>query len=98
VAKRPPLASPVVPTFAPRGISDLLTPRGLTLLNNWISFASDEWDTVAASKGSVGFKTGTLVLGQELLVPSARGMVWDLRTPGMATPLTGSPRARAPPF
>jgi hypothetical protein len=37
-----------------------------------------------------------LVLGHEFMVPAARGIVWDLRTLGVATPLSEAPRSRPP--
>jgi hypothetical protein len=36
---------------------------------------------VAKGKGAVRFKTESLVLGQEFMVPAAMGVVWDLSAP-----------------
>ena len=65
-------------------------------LSNWLAEATSEWGEVMQGEGSVRFKTQPLVMGQEFMVPSARGTVWDLRTSGVATPLSQAPRSRDP--
>jgi hypothetical protein len=97
VPPRDPLVDVLVPEgFSPSGLADLLTPEGLFKLNSWIASASTEWDSVIEARGRLPFQTPSLVLGQECMVELARGIIWDLRVSGVATPLFNAPRPRDP--
>ncbi|MEM1044320.1 MAG: NADAR domain-containing protein [Bacteroidota bacterium] len=76
-----PRAQPAPPAgFRPRGLPDLLTASGLRLLGAWCREHAEALERAwAGGDGTrIDFRK-TLVLGQEYVVPEARGIVWDLR-------------------
>ncbi|MEL6397446.1 MAG: hypothetical protein AAFQ71_15840, partial [Planctomycetota bacterium] len=76
-----PRAQPSPPEgFRPRGLADLLTPPGINLLTSWCTKHAEALERawVGGDGTPIDFRE-RLVLGQEYVVPEARGIVWDLR-------------------